>query len=368
MKNILILTSSLCIGGAERVIANLARHIDRNLFNLTICHLKERGEIGDELVENGIRVVGIPQETSKYGRYLTFRHVRRIVLEHNIDLLHTHTTYSLVDGALVRLRGTRAKMVHTFHFGNYPKYVKRYMWMERLFGRIPDRLVAVGVEQKEAIKATYGFANDRMVTISNGVEPVRASIDPLWKGKLADIGRPLIGTICTLTEQKGLGYFLEVAKKMVDQGSDAYFVIVGDGNLRTYLEDRCRQLRLDDRIVFTGWMKNATSAILPLFDVFVQSSLWEAMSMAVLEAMAAARPVVVTDVGDNRHVVMDGHTGFVVPPKNVDTMVHAINRLMQSPAQRKQLGEAGLRRFEENYSASVMTRRYQELYREVLAG
>lgn len=367
MKNILILTSSLCIGGAERVIANLARHVDRNQFNLTICHLKERGEIGDELVQNGIRVVGIPQATSRFGKYLSFRHVQQLVHEHNVDLLHTHTTYSLVDGAMVRLRGTKAKMVHTFHFGNYPEYVKRYMWMERLFGRIPDRLVAVGIEQREAIKKTYGFASDRIVTISNGVEPIRSSIDSVWKEKLANIGRPLIGTICTLTEQKGLDYFLEAAKKMVTQGSNAYFVIVGDGHLRSFLEEKCRQLRLDDRVVFTGWMKNATSAILPLFDVFVQSSLWEAMSMAVLEAMAAARPVVVTDVGDNRHVVMNGHTGFVVQPKDVNAMAHAINRLMRSPEHRKQFGQAGLRRFEESYSASAMARRYEELYRQVLA-
>lgn len=257
--------------------------------------------------------------------------------------------------------------MHTFHRGNYPNYVKRYMLMEKLFCRAPERLVAVGIEQRESIRKTYGIAPDRIVTILNGVELTEPSVEQAWQERLGYMRRPVIGTICTLIEQKGITYLLETASRLRQQGSDAVFVIVGDGPLRGELEEKCRQLGLDDHVFFAGWKPNAASTMLPLFDVFFQPSLWEAMSMVVLEAMAACKPVVVTNVGDNCHVVENEMTGLVVPPKDIDAMARALDKLIDSKELRDRFGEAGRRRFEQHYTARAMAQRYEELYTDILS-
>lgn len=364
--NILMVGSVLSGGGAERVIANIARHIDQSRFNLTICHLKKLGEIGEELAASGFRVVGVSPSGNPLTRYLSFLKLRNIVTENRIDLIHSHDTHALVDTALVRCTLPGVKMVHTFHFGNYPYEVKRYMLLERAFSRAANRLVAVGIEQCKAIQSAYGIRDGRIEVVQNGVEWPGARPDPEWEERLAKAGKPVIGAISTFIEQKGITYLLDTAHRMKQNGTEAVFVIVGDGPLRGELEEKCRRLELADMVFFAGWKRNAAVTMLPLFDVFFQTSLWEAMSLAVLEAMAAGRPVVATDVGDNRHVIVDGETGKVVAAKDIDAMVTALTSLAGSGQLRTRFGETGRSRYNQLYTARTMAARYEELYSDVL--
>jgi glycosyltransferase involved in cell wall biosynthesis len=368
MKNVLIVASALEIGGAERVIANLARHIDRDRFNVTICHLKERGVIGDELQQQGFRVLAVRHHDDPVRRYLSFLGLRKLVREQGIHLLHSHTTYALVDSGLCRMTTPDIRLVHTFHRGNYPDFNRRYMLMERVFSRRCDRLVAVGIEQEKKIRSAYNLAPGRVRTILNGVEDLRLTGDPEWAARLRADGRPVIGSISTLIEQKGITFLLDTAAELRSRGENPLFVVVGEGELRSPLEEKCRQLGLGESVVFTGWIPQAASRMLPLFDIFFQSSLWEAMSMVVLEAMAAGKPVVVTDVGDNRHVVEHDRTGFVVPPRDVKAMADALQGLIRSPERRRQYGQYGRARFEADYTAPQMARHYEEIYSELLDG
>jgi glycosyltransferase involved in cell wall biosynthesis len=367
MRNVMLLTSSLVMGGAERVIGNLVEHFDQDRFRVTVAHLKERGGIGDQLLERGHDVIGIPRTTQGVGRYLSFRALRKVVRERQIELLHTHTTYALSDGALCRLAGLRqVKLVHTFHFGNYPHLSRRYLMMERFGARAASHLVAVGIEQMGVLQSLYGIAPGRMSAILNGVNQPAVAVDREWEERLRRDGRVVIGTTATFIEQKGLGYLLDVAHLIEKTGGGAVFVVVGDGGLRSSLEERCRAMGLDRTVLFAGWKPNADATMTPLYDVLLQPSLWEAMSMVVLEAMAVARPVVVTDVGDNRHVVVEGVTGFVVPPRDTEAMADRLRTLISSEPLRRQLGDAGKERHQQRYTAAAMTRAYEQLFDRVL--
>jgi glycosyltransferase involved in cell wall biosynthesis len=365
----MLLGSALHIGGAERVIANLAKHIDPSRFQLTIAHLKERGSIGQELLDRGFDVVGIPRAAGGVGKYLSFRSLARVARERGIQLIHSHTTYSLLDSALCNtfaLRGIAT--VHSFHFGNYPHVPARYRLMERVASRFVTQLVSVGVEQGKTICSTYGLPPAHMRTIVNGVEPPNAAPDEDWRARLGGGRNVLIGTICVCSEQKGLPDLLEVAKIVSARLPDVRFVVVGDGPVREAMEKRSREMGLADAVTFTGWKDNAGATMLPLFDIFFQPSLWEAMSMVVLEAMAAAKAIVATDVGDNRHVVIDGVTGFVVPRSDHAAMANALCRLAESAPTRTAFGEAGKARYHEHYDARSMARAHEALYGEILDG
>jgi glycosyltransferase involved in cell wall biosynthesis len=368
-RRIMLLGSALHIGGAERVIANLAKHIDPARFELTIAHLKERGSIGQELVDRGFNVVGIPRAASGFGKYLSFRSLARVARERGIELIHSHTTYSLLDAALCNTFALRdIATVHSFHFGNYPNLPARYRFMERVASRVVTQLVSVGVEQGKTICSTYGLAPSRMRTIVNGVEPPNAAPDEDWRARLGGGRNIIVGTICVCSEQKGLPDLLAVAKIVSTRLPDVRFVVVGNGPVREAMEKRSREMGLADAVTFTGWKDNAGATMLPLFDIFFQPSLWEAMSMVVLEAMAAAKPIVATDVGDNRHVVIDGVTGFVVPRGDQAAMATALCRLAQSLPTRSAFGDAGKARYHELYDARSMARAHEALYGEILDG
>jgi len=364
-KNVLLVGSSLDVGGAETVIANLCRYLDRQLFDVTVCHLKERGKIGKELADEGYDVIGVDRADHSKPDYLSFLKLRNIVKMKQTDILHTHTLYSLMDASLCKLTYPGLRTVHTFHFGNYPHVVKKHLFLERVFWRIPERLVAVGHEQKKSIRNTHGIPESRIVTIWNGVDH-KQNLDKAIIKEYVDHNKIIIGSVSTLIEQKGLQYLLEVAYKLKKKRNDFVFLIAGDGHLRNELESKSRSLGLENTVYFIGRVENAGSRLLPLFDILVQTSLWEAMSIVLLEAMACGKPVVATSVGDNNLVIEEGKTGFLVEPKDIEEIAAALERLLDQQELREDIGRNAIQKYHNEFSAEMMARRYENLYMEVL--
>jgi glycosyltransferase involved in cell wall biosynthesis len=111
-----------------------------------------------------------------------------------------------------------------------------------------------------------------------------------------------------------------------------------------------------------GWVEGAAEKILPSFDLFVQSSLWEAMSMVILESFAAGVPVLATTVGENIYTIQDGYNGFLVEPKDVVGMADKIEFLINKPEILKKIGENAQKSFQEKYTAKIMAENHQKLY------
>lgn len=364
---ILIVASSLFIGGAEVVIQSLCRNLDRSSFEVIICHLKQRGNLGDELAGEGYHLVGIPKSNILKADYLSFLKLLKIVRKYKIDLIHSHTTHSLSDSALCKIFSPGLKFVHTFHFGNYPHDKKSRMTLERLFWRFTDRLVAVGETQKKTVQDTYKIPDQRIMTIRNGVALKKGAPDSDFVSRYGFKDRVLIGSIGTLFEQKGFTYLLDVAYELKKRNCRAGFLIAGEGPLRGQLEAKMKALGLEDDVRFLGWVKDADIHILPNVDIFFQPSLWEAMSVVVLEAMAASKPVVATSVGENCHVLEHDRDGLLVRPKDIEGMTLALMRLIQDPILRRTLGANARAKIESRFTAQHMTRAYEELYFKTLA-
>ena len=189
--------------------------------------------------------------------------------------------------------------------------------MERIFSRLVHRLFSVGEVQRKQIQSVYRLADRQISTIYNGVSIRSSAGDSTFRKRVDAENRVLIGTIATLIAQKGLPDLLDVAKIIRDSGRKAVFVIVGEGHLRESLEAKRRELGLEETVILTGWITNAADIALPVFDIFFQPSLWEAMSMAILEAMAARRAIVATRVGENSRIIEDGVDGLLVQPRDI---------------------------------------------------
>jgi glycosyltransferase involved in cell wall biosynthesis len=366
--NVMLSIDGLHHGGAERVVALLCNNLDKDRFSVSVCWRTGLGAIGEELVAQGHEVIGLPELVPGVSPYRRFLVLKKLLHDRHVDVLHTHDTGALADGAQCRLFGSRARLVHTFHFGNYPILKKRYVLMEAVFSRLANHLVAVGFEQARQIRDALHLSSARLDTIYNGVSlpGPRPGTDPVMQYRNGSVHPIVIGSISTLTEQKGLTYLLDTADILRRRNANCVFLIAGDGPLRQGLEDKCRRLNLTDTVHFLGWVPEAANRLLPFLDVFCQSSLWEANSIVLLEAMAAGLPIVTTEVGESRHVIDDGRSGRIVAPRDPAGMADALSVLISQQELRQQMGHSAKGSFAERFTVGRMIARYQEAYESLL--
>ena len=362
-----MVNSTLHIGGAEQVAANLTRHLDRREFEVTACYLKENGIVGRQMLEAGVDLVPIPGWRAGRDYWTAFK-LRKLVQQRRIQLLHTHDIHGLIDAAICRLIVPGLRHAHTFHFGNYPHISPRYARIERLLWRVPDALIAVGHEQAATIRRLHHIPAERMRVIWNGTDAPTPDLAPEVLAQLPRDGTPVIGSISTLIPQKGLPDLLQAAALLRQRGKRYLMIIAGEGKLRRELEAQAHSLGLQDHVRFLGWVSAASRRALPACDIFVQSSHWEAMSVVVLEAMAGAKPMAITSVGENARVVVNEQTGLVVPPRSPQALADALTRLLDDADLRHKLGAAAERRFGEFFTVQTMVHNYERLYAELING
>lgn len=366
---VLQVIGAMYIGGAEQVIMEIIRSLDRTRFEVGLCCTRVLGVLAEQLKGEGVDVT-LAAPSSRYLRHLTpgylYRHIRRF----RADIVHSHTTAAILHVGVLGALRVLPPWVHTFHFGRYDGAVSSARHRERYLSRFATQLVAVSVSQRTSLIEHHGVAPDHITTIMNGVRRAtpcrREDID----SARAEFGfRPdhlVIGCIAVLTEQKGITYLLDSAKQLCEMLPTARFLVIGGGPLEQPLRDKAVSLGLADRVVFTGSKQDA-SRLLPVFDVFVMSSLWEAMPMALLEAMAARRQIIVTDVGDNRAIVDNGRCGVVVAPRDARAITNAVLGIVGNPYESALMAERAQQRLDERFTTRHMVEAYEGLYERMVA-
>ncbi|HET7841072.1 MAG TPA: glycosyltransferase family 4 protein, partial [Terriglobia bacterium] len=177
----------------------------------------------------------------------------------------------------------------------------------------------------------------------------------------------LVGMVANLRQSKGYEYFVQAARLVVNSFPEARFVSVGEKeeHMAAGLADMVRQLDLDDRFTFLGFRSDVPEVLADL-DVFVLSSVSEGLSIATLEAMAAGRPVVVTQSGGPEELVADGRTGRLVPPADPAALAAGICELLKNPGLAMLLGRNAQEESREKFSVSRMIAEYESLYQRCL--
>jgi glycosyltransferase involved in cell wall biosynthesis len=164
-----------------------------------------------------------------------------------------------------------------------------------------------------------------------------------------------------LAQQKGHRFLVEAVPKV----RDAIFILAGDGPERDALEEQVRLLAVEDRVRFLGYRSDIPE-LLANSDALVLPSLYEGLPLAVLEAMAAGKPVVATSVGGTDEAVVDGETGFLVPPRDSDALAAAIRRVIQDDVLAQRLGANGRARVAAHFRVEAMVQQVAGVYDEVL--
>jgi glycosyltransferase involved in cell wall biosynthesis len=179
----------------------------------------------------------------------------------------------------------------------------------------------------------------------------------------------VVGKIARLFHLKGHEYILAAAKRLVRQHPHVRFLWVGDGVLRESYERQIREADLEPYFILTGLQRpERIPALVGAMDILVHTSLREGLARALPQALIAGKPVVSFDIDGAREVVIDGETGFLLPPQAVEPLRDAIGRLVADRALRIRLGHEGQLRFTDLFRHQNMTRRVRELYEQVLSG
>jgi glycosyltransferase involved in cell wall biosynthesis len=283
------------------------------------------------------------------------------------DLVHTHLLHADLYGALAaRLAGVRYT-VSSRH--NDDKFRRRLpiRLLHRLLWRWTDAGIAISEAIRQFSIRVEGVSADRISTVHYGLDPASVGAQVGARAELCErLSIPadalILGSVCRLTEQKGLSYALRAFAQIVARIPDVHYVIAGDGALRATLQAEVRALGLVDCVHFLGWRSDA-QRIMAALDLLLAPSLWEGFGLVFLEAMALCVPVISTDVSAIPEVVVNGETGWLVPPADADALALALLEALHDPAEMRARGTNGRRRLEALFTVDAMVDRTLAVYR-----
>jgi glycosyltransferase involved in cell wall biosynthesis len=350
-------------GGTETQLLALIRHLDRTRVEPYLCLLDGEDEQSRALEPPDCPVLRLGVRSLHHPRTLV-RGLRlaRFLRGHGIDVLQVYYQDSSYLGVPVaRLSGVPRVVRTRNNLGYWITPVHR--WLGWACNHWADALIANCEPCRLAVIADEGAKPARVRVLENGVDLARFP-EPGWSaGRWA---RPRIGVVANLRPVKGLDGFLNAAARVSARFQGSTFHIAGDGELRPELERQAVELGLAGRLFLPGSVADVPGFLASL-DVAVLCSRSEGMSNALLEYMAAGKPIVATAVGANGQLVQHGVHGLLVPPHHPERLAGEILRLLENPGLAQRLGAAARRRVEECYSRAAMVRRFEDFYHELMA-
>ncbi len=365
--------------GAPDIIRSICGHLDPERYEVTLVYgltsrpsektkefLREfRGRI--EVVSCLKREIRILDDLAAMVRlYLFFRREK-------FDMVHTHTAKAGFIGRIAaRLAGVPVVM-HTPHGHNFYGYFnslgnKFIVMLERIAAFFADRIVVFTDLEKRDMLRYKICSGSKIDVIRSGIDLSRfENVKAGAKKKHAEfnIGPHdlLVGMIGRLESVKGPDCFLDAAKIIAGELPQARFLIVGDGSLKEELMARSGRLGISDKVIFTGWREDIPE-ILSMLDVLVLPSLNEAVGRVLLEAGAAGKPIVATDVGGVPEVLKNGETGILVPPRDPGRMAEAVAGLLRDEKRRHRMGRAAKDWVRKRFDEDKMISQLRDIYEE----
>ena len=356
------------VGGTELNALRTAERLDPRRFSISVVCIRDNGPLMARYKDAGIPVHTFPM-TSLIGAGALHQAVRliRLFRTERTDIVHSHDAYTSVYGTLcARIAGVRGVIASRRSWYS-PHLQGRILRANRVAYRFAHRVVGNSPSVSRLVESEGGVSASRIVTIPNFLD--EASFDPIpvpeRRRMLDSLGVPegafVVGIVARLSPVKDHASLLRAIASLRERIPALHCVLVGEGPERPAIEALAISLGIQD-IVHLAGERTQPPNLHGLFDVSVLCSTTEAFPNSVLEAMAAARPVVATDVGGTPDAVHEGTTGLLVRPSDPSRLADAIFRLYQEPALRAKLGNAACAAAHAGYSAESVIPQVETLY------
>ncbi|HVA46757.1 MAG TPA: glycosyltransferase family 4 protein [Pirellulales bacterium] len=376
--------SRLILGGAQEntllTCEGLLRDYGDDVLLITGPPLGPEGSLLDRARANGVPLAIVPslrRAIQPWRDYVSYRELKRILREFQPDVVHTHSAKGGILGRAAAWKLGVPAIVHGVHgapFYPYQNPLVRefYRECERWAARRCHAFVSVADAMTDLMVDAGVAPREKFTTIYSGMETGsflhagehrrRARHELGYRDE-----HVVVGKIARLFHLKGHEDVITAAEKLVARWPAVRFLFVGDGILREQLQRRISDAGMSDYFQFTGLVPpERIPELIGAMDIVVHTSLREGLARVLPQGLIAGKPVVSYDIDGAREVVLPGKTGYLLPPRDVEALVKALDELIADAAQRERLGQEGRRRFADLFRHQHMTQQTRELYERLL--
>lgn len=371
---ILHLTSHCTVGGVEMHLLTLLGNLNHDKYDLSLAFFTERPDSAKSLVKDflacGISVFDLHAKSKlDLNAYLR---LGKLLKKGDFDILHTHSYRADLSGIFWgKLLGRVHMVVSSVHNTESIYLNPIFSFLARVGSVFQDKIIVISEAVREYLIKNVKIKPQKIKRIYYGLEfPNKQRDNPTTDVREEygiDNDCPVVGIVARLAPQKGHKYLLEAMPQVIEQIPDVKLLIIGheDKTPKQELETYARALGIANNVIFCGFRDDVTS-IMSQLDVLVLPSLWEGFGLVLLEAMAAGKPIVATNVGPIPEVVINGKTGFLVPPKDAHALAGQILKVLQNRDIAQALSEAGKIRFQKHFTVEKMVQQTEEIYDRLL--
>lgn len=364
MRIAFLVTRADDIGGAQIHVRDLATELRKAGYDAIVLAGNE-GVLADELRQRGVPYFALQHLARDVGPHHDVRcllELRGKLRELQPDIISTHSTKA---GFLGRIAGRSLGIptLFTAHGWGFtqgrPRLQSMAFWaVERTVAPWAARIITVCESDRQAAVRTRLASAEHLVTVYNAMPEIDRSMRANPSGTPAKL--VMVARLSHWKDHPTLLRALSDLKELEWQ-----LELIGDGPNRAQLETLARDLGLASRVTFLGFRRDVPERLAQA-QVFILSSKWEGFPRSILEAMRAGLPVLATNVGGVQESVLDGKTGYVVSPGDVDNLRDRLRALIYAPGLRAEMGAAGRRRYEENFTFDCLVERTTQIYQAVL--
>ncbi len=357
--------TSMPVGGAETLLVNLIRRMNRARFSPELCCLKSLGPLGEALAREIPTFSNLL--TSKWDLGVLRRLTRLFQERRTAAVVTVGAGDKMFWGRLAAWRARVPVVLSAIHSTGWPDAIGR---MNRLLTPLTDAFIGVAAPHGRYLIEQEKFPASKVSVIPNGVDVDKFNPGVDGSQIRRELGLapslPIAGIVAALRPEKNHAALLQAMAIVHRTVPAAHLLIVGDGPERSALELQTSELKLDRVVHFLG-TRSDTPQLLSAMDVFVLTSRMEANPVSILEAMATGKPVVAPRIGSIPESVAHGETGYLTEPGNVAAVARELVELFLHPHRARAMGAAGRSLVQERWSLDSMVDGYQQLIEGIYA-
>lgn len=341
-KKIRVLHVAEAAGGVERYLEALFKYTDHDqVENILICSQNYDYEKMKQLTDRVI-VIKMAHQIDSKADFKSIKSIRHYIRQIKPDIVYAHSSKA---GALARIAdlGINNKVIYNphgwaFNMQQSAKKKEMYKWVERILAYFCDKIVCISDAERESALREKICNPDKLQVIYNGIdlEEINSTV-PI---KRIELGIPndafVVGMVGRLSKQKAPDTFVKAAKLIKEAIPNAYFLMVGDGELRNQIEDMIQQYGLDSSFLITGWVDNPIT-YMKIMDVGMLLSRWEGFGLVLPEYMACDVPIVATNVDAIPNIIKNEKNGLLIKKDNYKLSAEAVIKIFKNKKLRQKL-------------------------------
>ena len=358
--------NNLTVGGAEKLLLSTVKKLSKEKYDITVCSMLHGKALLKDFEKSGVKVVCLNMHNKRDIR--GFFKLYHFFKSNKIDIVHTHLLEADLLGRFAAILANVPVIISTDHrvddwrMNSKRLKTKIRFILNRIACNHSKGIIAVADNIKNHLIKNEKINPVKIYVIKNGIEIQECNGSSIRKKKGDTI---VLGNIGRLSKEKGHEYLLKAFKQAKTKCSNIKLLVAGDGPLRLSLEKFAHDLDISADVTFLGVLDDIP-AFLNKIDIFVLSSLQEGLPIALLEAMAAEKPIIATTVGGIPEVVENGLDGILVDAANVHELKHAIISVIQNEDKRGEMGQNAQKKVEEYFDLDNTVDELESLYDNLL--